>query len=63
MKVDMWYGNDIEDVTAITVTFSDIDVVYRGNLIINNKIVGDFVTQDSKEIERIFPFSRKEKKS
>ena len=63
MRVDMWYGNKIEDVTAITVTFSDIDVVYRGNLIINNKIVGDFVTQDSKEIERIFPFSRKEKKS
>ena len=56
MKIDMWYNNDVKSVTKIDCSFSDLDCEYRGNLYINDKCVGDYSTQDSTEITKMFPF-------
>lgn len=31
VRIDMWYDDEILDVTGLSVCFSDIDCVYRGN--------------------------------
>ena len=54
MNVDMWYGDKVEDVDKIDISFSDADCVYRGNCYIGGRIVGDYSTTDSLEIERTF---------
>jgi hypothetical protein len=56
MKIDMWYGDKPQDATRIDCWFSDCDCVYRGNIWIENEIVGDYWTQNSVEIEKEFPF-------
>lgn len=56
MFIDMWYGDRVVDVDFITCFFSDVDCVYRGNCFIKGKVVGDFNTKRSYEIERTFPF-------
>lgn len=55
MITDMWYGNKIEDVTKIDIFFSDLDCLYRGNIYINDKCVGDYTAEDTQEIEKKFP--------
>lgn len=55
MITDMWYGDDINNVDKIDISFSDIDCVYRGNMYINGKIVGDYETSDSVKLEESFP--------
>lgn len=50
----MWYGNSLDEITKITCSFSDLDCVYRGNLYIGDRIVGDYVTADSLKIEKTF---------
>ncbi len=55
MKVDMWYGDKVEDVDNVDIFFSDVDCVYRGNCYINGKPVGDYSTTVSTEIEEAFP--------
>lgn len=54
MILDFWYNDKITDVTKITFAFYDCDCVYRGNMFINDKCIGDFSTSDSLEIERTF---------
>ena len=54
VNIDMWYGNKIEEVTKIDVRFYD-NGEYRGNIYINNKIVGDYTAKDSIELEKAFP--------
>ena len=54
-KADMWYGDQISDVDRIDISFSDIDCVYRGNLYRNKKCIGDYVCDDSVELEKSFP--------
>lgn len=60
MTVDMWYGDKIEDVTSIDTSFSDVDCIYRGNCFIGDKIVGDYSTTVSTEIEDTFSHLIKE---
>lgn len=55
IKVDMWYGDSIEDVDKIDISFSDLDCVYRGNIYIKGKCVGDYSCGDSMLLERVFP--------
>ena len=55
MIIDMWYGDKPEQVTRLDCFFSDLDMVTRGNLYIGNKMVGDYTTDDSTEIEKYFP--------
>ena len=51
-EIDMWYGDKIEDVDKIDITFYDM---YRGNVYIKGKCVGDYVTDDSTILEKKFP--------
>ena len=55
IEIDMWYNDNPKDVTSLDVNFSDLDTTYRGNLYINNKIVGDYTTKDSVVLEKTFP--------
>ena len=53
-KQPKWYGNKIEEVTKIDITFSDCDCMYRGNCYIDGKMVGNYSTDDSIELEKLF---------
>lgn len=55
MKIDMWYNNNIAEVTKLDVFFSDMDCVYRGNIYIGEKCVGDYEADTLQEIEKKFP--------
>jgi hypothetical protein len=55
VKIDMWYGDEVASVTKIRVNFYDCDCKYRGNCYIGGDCVGDFVADDSVELERAFP--------
>lgn len=54
MKINMWYGNSLDEITKVDCFFSDLDCVYRGNLYIGDRMVGDYVTADSLKIEKTF---------
>ena len=55
MFVDFWYNNTLNDVKKITVFFSDLDAVYRGNMYDKTgKCIGDYYTKNSVEIEKKF---------
>ena len=57
MKIDIWHKDEkfnIKDITRVDCFFSDLDCEYRGNLYIGDKIVGDYSTSDSTEIEKKF---------
>ena len=55
MFVDMWYGDKISDVESIDIYFNDLSSQYAGNCYIKGKVVGDYNTYDSLEIEETFP--------
>ncbi len=55
IDIDMWYNDLVSEVDKIDVSFSDADCVYRGNLYIAGKMVGDYSCNSSTEIERAFP--------
>lgn len=55
MKTDFWYNDSLKDVAKIDCSFSDCDCVYRGNMWNKDgKMIGDYETADSTEIEKIF---------
>lgn len=59
MKYDFWYGHKKADVAFISVSFSDLDCIYRGVMYdANKKMIGDFSTADSVKIEKAFPAFR-----
>jgi len=55
MKTDFWYGHNIKDVDSASVAFYPNDVVFRGWMYSNGRIIGDYETDDSIELQRIFP--------
>lgn len=55
INIDMWYGDDLKEVDKIDIAFYDLDCVYRGNIYINGKIVGDYASNDSLKLEKSFP--------
>ena len=55
VNIDMWYGNKIEEVTKIDINFYGNSGEYRGNIYIDNKIVGDYTAKDSISLEEAFP--------
>ena len=55
IKIDMWNGDDRRKADKIDINFYDKDCKYRGNVYINGKIVGDYVCDDSIELEKSFP--------
>ena len=54
INIDMWYENKIEEVTKIDISFYGDSGEYRGNIYINNKIVGDYSTKEFKALENTF---------
>ncbi len=54
MYFDFWYNDKLTDVDAISVFFVPDCGVYRGNMYKAGRMVGDFVTSDSLQIEKYF---------
>lgn len=55
IKIDMWYGDDHKKTDKIDITFYDKDCKYRGNIYKDGKYIGDYVCDDSIELEKSFP--------
>ena len=55
MTIDFWYGNQIADVDKLDVFFYPNEGVYRGNLYRAGKMIGDYTTTSSTELEKSFP--------
>lgn len=55
INIDMLYGNSHKEADKIDISFYSNDGKYRGNIYINGKIVGDYVCDDSLELEKSFP--------
>lgn len=54
IKIDMWHGDDLTVVEKFDATFYPNDGEYRGNLYMNGKIIGDYICNDSNELEKTF---------
>ena len=54
INIDMWYGNQIEEATKIDISFYSESGEYRGNIYIDDKIVGDYSTKEYKALENTF---------
>lgn len=54
IDIDLWYGDKLEDCDTLTYSFYDCDCVYRGNIIKNGRFVGDYTTDDFREIEKLY---------
>ena len=54
IKIDMWYGDDQKQADKIDITFYPNDGEYRGNIYKNGKMIGDYVCDDSIELEKSF---------
>jgi len=51
ITTDFWYHySDADKINRVDWTFYPNDGLYRGNLYIGDKIVGDYTTDDSTEI-------------
>ena len=55
IKFDLWYGHSLKDVNAVNVSFYPNDSEYRGNVYKDGKAIGDFVSNDSVQVEIVFP--------
>lgn len=55
INIDMWYGNDHKEADKIDIAFYDLDLMYRGNIYKNGKMIGDYACDDSVELEKNFP--------
>lgn len=55
VNIDMWYGDNVDDINSIDVTFYPNSGEYRGNLFIDGKYVGDYATKDSLLLSKTFP--------
>ena len=54
MNIDMWYGNKIEEATKIDISFYSESGEYRGNIYIDDSIVGDYSAKEYKALENTF---------
>lgn len=55
INIDMWYGDDRKVADKIDISFYRNEGKYRGNIYIGEKIVGDYICNDSVELEKNFP--------
>ena len=54
MNIDMWYGDKHTDADKIDITFYPNEGKYRGNIYKDGKAIGDYVCNDSVELEKKF---------
>lgn len=52
LYMDFWYGNTLSECTSASWTFSDCDCIYRGNLYIGEKPVGDYSCTELQTIQQ-----------
>lgn len=55
INIDMWYGDNYKKADKIDITFYPNDGEYRGNIYKDEKCIGDYVCNDSIELEKTFP--------
>lgn len=53
IKIDMWYKNNHTEADKIDVFFYE-NGEYRGNIYKNGKMIGDYICNDSAELEKTF---------
>lgn len=53
-KIDMWYGNKHTEADRISIAFYPNDAEYKGNIYKNGKTIGDYVSNNSIELEETF---------
>lgn len=53
--VDMWYGDLASDAEKINIIFYPNECIYRGNIWVNGRIVGDYWATSSTALEKRFP--------
>ena len=54
INLDMWYNNTPNEIDRISYAFYPNDGMWRGNLYKAGRIIGDFTSNDSVEIEKRF---------
>lgn len=54
IKIDMWYKDNYIEADKIDITFYPNNGEYRGNIYKNEKMIGDYVCNDSIELEKTF---------
>lgn len=54
VKIDMWYGNNHTEADKIDITFYSNTGEYRGNIYKNGKMIGDYICNNSIELEKTF---------
>lgn len=62
LRIDYWYGHTREDITTADMWFSDCDCVYRGNIYKGTQIIGDYVADNSTELNRVIEENFKNRK-
>lgn len=54
ISIDMWYGDSYKEADKIDIEFYPNDCEYRGNIYKGGKMIGDYVCNDSIELEEKF---------
>ena len=54
VNIDMWYGDNIKDCDNVDIFFNGLDGCYWGWIYKDNKIIGDYNTRSSLEVEETF---------
>lgn len=54
INLDMWYGDNYKECDKIDIFFNDSSCSYWGNIYKNDKCIGDYICNNSVEIEETF---------
>lgn len=54
INIDMWYDHDYKEADKIDIFFYPNEGKYRGNIYKKEKFIGDYVCNDSIELENAF---------
>ena len=52
--IDLWYSDSLTDCDGLTYSFSDMDCVYRGNIVKNGRFVGDYTARNFQAVEDLY---------
>ena len=54
ITIDLWYSDTLTDCDSLTCSFSDMDCVYRGNIVKNGRFVGDYTARNFQAVEDLY---------
>ena len=54
IEIDMWYGDNYKEANAIDIIFYPNSGEYRGNIYKDGKFIGDYICNNSVELENKF---------